>query len=126
MKVCKFADDSTFYVCDKDLNTLINRLEHDTELAVEWLENNFMRLNQDKCHLLVFGQKHETVWAKIGETKIWESNKEKLLGVVININLNFDEYVFDLSKKAGRKLTVLARLSNYMRIMKIYENNENI
>ena len=126
MKVCKFADDSTFYVCDKDLNTLINRLEHDPELAVEWFENNFMRLNQDKCHLLVFGQKHETVWVKIGETKIWESNKEKLLGVVIDINLNFDEYVFDLSKKAGRKLTVLARLSNYMKIMKIYENNENI
>ena len=61
------------------------------------------------------GHKHETVWAnKIGETKIWESNKQKLLGVVIDRNLNFDKYVFDLCKKAGRKLSVLARLSNYM------------
>ena len=25
-QVCNFADDITFYVCDKDLNTLINRL----------------------------------------------------------------------------------------------------
>ena len=82
-QVCNFADDTTFYVCDKDLSTLINRLEHDTTLAVEWFENNFMKLNQDKCHLLVSGHKHETVWAKIGETKIWESNKQKLLGVVI-------------------------------------------
>ena len=49
-QVCNFADDTTFYVCDKDLNTLINRLEHDTALAVEWFENNFMKLNQDKCH----------------------------------------------------------------------------
>ena len=106
-QVCNFADDTTFYVCDKDLNVLIKRLEHDTSLAVEWFENNFMKLNEDKCHLLVSGQKHETVWAKIGETKIWESNKQKLLGVVI-------EYVFDLCKKAGRKLSVLARLSNYM------------
>ena len=54
-RVCNFADDTTFYVCDKDL---------------------------DKCHLLVSGYKHETVWAKIGETKIWQSNKLKLLGVV--------------------------------------------
>ena len=34
-QVCDFADDTTFYVCDKNLSTLINRLEHDTTLAVE-------------------------------------------------------------------------------------------
>ena len=117
-QVCNFADDTTFYVCDKGLNTLIKRLEHDTSLAVEWFESNFMKLNQDKCYLLVSGHKHETVWAKIGETKIWESNKQKMLGVVIDRNLNFDEYVFDLWKKAGRKLSVLARLSNYMSFVK--------
>ena len=77
----------------------INRQEHDTALAVEWFETNFMKLNQDKCHLLVSGHKHEIIWAKIDETKIWESNKQKLLGVVIDRNLNFDEYVLDLSKK---------------------------
>ena len=64
--------------------------------------------------LLVSGHKHETVWAKIGETKIWEGNKQKLLGFVIDRNLNFDEYVYYLCKKPGRKLSVLARLSNYM------------
>ena len=41
-QVCNFTDDTTFYVCGKDLNILINRLEHDTSLAVEWFENNFM------------------------------------------------------------------------------------
>ena len=99
------------------MNTLINRFEH-TALAVEWFENNFMKLNQDQCHLLVSGHKHETVWAKISKRKIWESNKQKLLGVIIDRNLNFDEYVFDLYKEAGRKLSVLAmvlaRLSNYI------------
>ena len=99
-QVCNFADDTTFYVCDKDLNTLINRLEYDTAPAVEWFENNFIKLNQDKCHLLVSGHKHETLWAKVGKTKIWESNKQKLLGVLIDANLNFDEYFFDLCKKS--------------------------
>ena len=113
IQICSFAADILFYVCDKDLNTLYSRLEHDTALAVEWFENNFMKLNQDKCHLLVSGHKHETVLAKIGEKKIWESNKQKMFGVVIDRNLNFDEYVFDL-RKAGRKLSVLARFSNYM------------
>ena len=77
-----------------------------------------MKLYLDKCYLLVSGHKHETVWAKIGETKIWESNKQKMLGVVIDRNLNFDENIFDLWKKAGRKMSVLARLSNYMSFVK--------
>ena len=63
-QICNFAVDTTFHVCDKDLNTLINRLEHDTALAIEWFENNFMKLNQDKCHLPVSRHEHETVWAK--------------------------------------------------------------
>ena len=92
-QVCNFADGTTFYLCDKDFNTSINRLEHDTALAVEWFEKNVMKLNEDQCHLLVSGHKHESVWAKIGEMKIWENNKQKLLGVIIDRNLNFGEYV---------------------------------
>ena len=68
-QVCNFYD-TTFYVCDKDLNTLINRLENNIAIAAERFKNNFIKLHQNKCHLLVSGHKYETVWAKIGETKI--------------------------------------------------------
>ena len=58
----------------------------------------------DKCHLLVGGYKHESTWAKIGVARIWESNKQKLLGVHIDRTLSFDEHVSNLCKKAGRKV----------------------
>ena len=114
-KVCNSADDNThtFYVCDKHLNILINKLKHDTALDGEWLENNSMKLNQDKCYLLVSGQKYETLLTKVGETKVWESNKQNLLGVVIDRNLNLNEYIFGFCKKAFRKLSDLARFSNH-------------
>ena len=73
-----------------------------------------MKLNQEKCHLLVSGNKFENVWAKIGRAKIWESPKKKLLGVVIDRNLNFNEYVSSLCTKAGKKLSALARLSHFL------------
>ena len=57
-QVCNFADDTTFDVCDTDLNALINRLDHVTALAVEWFENNFKKSNYDKCHLFVSRHKH--------------------------------------------------------------------
>ena len=53
-----------------------------------------MKLNQDKCHLLVSGYKNENVWANIGNEKIWESNKQKLLGLDIDRNLNFNFNIF--------------------------------
>ena len=68
--VCNFADDATFYTCAGDVSSLINRLEHNSYLAIEWFENNSMKLNQEKCHLLVSGFKYENVWAKIRKTKI--------------------------------------------------------
>ena len=60
-----------------------------------------MKLNQDKCHLLVAGHQLETVWAEVGEAKIWESNKEKLSGITIDRTLNFDDHMFSLCKKSS-------------------------
>ena len=59
--VCNFADGMAFYACDKDLNSLIKRLEHDSFLAIEWFENNNIKLNHDKCHLPISGYKNENV-----------------------------------------------------------------
>ena len=36
--VCNFADDTTFYACDKDLNFLIKTLEHDSYHAIDWFD----------------------------------------------------------------------------------------
>ena len=62
--------------------------------------------------------KYKSIWAKIGDAKILESNKQKLLGLHIDRTLSFDEHVSNLCKKPGRKLSVLARLSIYMTLTK--------
>ena len=36
--VCNYADDTTFHACDQDLGSLLQRLEHDSLLAIEWFE----------------------------------------------------------------------------------------
>ena len=43
-----------------------------------------MELNQDKCHLIIYGHKSEEIWAKIGQTKTWKSKNKKLLGLLID------------------------------------------
>ena len=91
--VCNYADDTTFHACDLDVKSLITRLEHDAALAIEWFESNYMMLNQDKCHFLFSGHKYETLFVNLGETKTWKSKQQKLLGILIDRDLKFDEYV---------------------------------
>ena len=66
-----------------------------------------MVLNQDQYNFLFSGRIYETLFVNVGETKIWESKQLKLLGIFIDSDFKFDEYVFSLCKKAGKKLTTL-------------------
>ena len=64
-----------------------------------------MKLNQDRCHLLISGHKYESAWANIGSCKVCESNEQKLRGVNIDRKLNFGHYILKQWKKAGRELS---------------------
>ena len=39
--VCNYADDTTIYACDQDLESVLQRLEHDSLLAIEWFETKW-------------------------------------------------------------------------------------
>ena len=107
-EVCNLADDTTYHNTNTDLNDLIRELEHDSHLALEWFESNYMKLNTDKCHLILAGCKHEHIWAKIGNDKIWESKQQRLLGVTLDNKLRFNEHIL---KKEESYLNHLLSLS---------------
>ena len=115
---CNYADDTTIYACDQDLETVLKRLEHDTLISIEWFDSNYMKLNSDKCHLLISGFKHQYHWIKVGDSIVWESSHEKLLGIDIDNKLSFDLHISDICKKAGRKLSALARVSKFLPFQK--------
>ena len=73
-----------------------------------------MKLNQDKCHSLLSGHTQEVMFAKIGHSKIWENCTQKLLEIIIDRNLKFDEYNLTQCKKAVRKIKALARVFTYL------------
>ena len=46
------ADDTTLYVFDSDITSVLGMLEHKFELAIAWFDMNYKKLNADKFHLL--------------------------------------------------------------------------
>ena len=51
-------------------------LEHDSILAIEWFESNYIKLSHDKYHFIMSGHKYEYVFAKIGKNL---SGKKEML-----------------------------------------------
>ena len=57
--ICNYADDNTLYTSDMKLDTLMEKLECAVKESIDWFENNGMKLNSSKRHLLVCGHKFE-------------------------------------------------------------------
>ena len=72
-----------------------------------------MKANPDKYHLLINNTK-ESFQIKIGNETVSNSKYEKLLGVKVDHELNFNEHVSSLCKKASQKLNALSRIASCM------------
>ena len=69
---------------------------------VVWFKYIYMKLNPNKCHLLICGDKEECIFANIGNELKIESHQKILLGVLIDSKLKFENHVKYLCKKAGK------------------------
>ena len=114
VEVCNFADDTIPFVCDLEFNIALNKLEEHSAIALTCFEINYMKLNSDKCHLLVSGHQYEEMFVNIGKDKIWESKSVKLLGITIDKELKFDKHIDQVCLKANKKLNVLSRMQNFL------------
>ena len=60
------------------------------------------------------------MWLDVGNNRIWETKSEKMVAIIlIDNSLKFDNYVAEICRKASRKLTALARLTNILFFGKI-------
>ena len=64
MDIANYADDNTPYATANDIDSLMASLEEASKSLFTWFDNNLMKSNADKCHLLV--SSNEKVTIKIG------------------------------------------------------------
>ena len=95
-----------------DIADVIKALEKIGKNLVNWFSNKEMKLNTDKCHLLLNSQESNTL--KIGDLHINNSLSEKPLGITFDCKLKFNKDIEDISQKASQKINALTRLAPYM------------
>ena len=51
--IMSYADDNSPYVCSKNVDVTLEKLEEVGKVLFEWFSNNFLKANADKCHLIL-------------------------------------------------------------------------
>ena len=106
--IISYADDSTPFIVE--INIDIASLEQVSDTLFDWFKNNRLKINVST---------NKPVGIKIVDFTIDKRECEKLLGVKIDANVNFNDRISNLCKKASRKISfVLARVTPFMGLSK--------
>ena len=101
-KVHHFADDTNLLFSHKNPKILRKRVNADLALLFDWLCANRLSLNVGKTEFVIFRPKRskrsERVTLKINRCTIFESNKIRYLGVILDPNLSWKHHIFELNK----------------------------
>ena len=74
----------TPFVVGNNLGDVIKALKEVGENLLNWFSNNEMKVNTDKCHLILNNQESNTL--KIGDLRINNSLSEKLPGITFELS----------------------------------------
>ena len=77
-----YADDNLPFVVRDNIADVTKALKKIGEDLLNWLLNNQMKLNTDKCRLILKSQESNTL--KIGDLHINNSLSEKLIGITFD------------------------------------------
>ena len=110
--LANYADDNTPHTTAKDIDTVLNYLANETYILIKWFNDNYFKLNGDRCKLLVTNNDENTSLVIDGHRVTGQRNV-KVLGIKIDNKLDFNDHISMFYKQASHKLHALARITPY-------------
>ena len=87
--IASYVDDTTIYTIKDNKNSVINTLEASSLPLFTWFNNNLMKANSDKSHILLSCSEPST--ALIDGSSIESNTKDILLGITFVRDLKFGQ-----------------------------------
>ena len=77
--IINYADDTTLYACEPNMDLVLSKLEKDTSTVFTWFQNNYLKANSGKLHLLTTSNNIQHI--NVGGNEHSSSKYEELLGI---------------------------------------------
>ena len=113
--VCNFADNTTLCKCESDLDIVLENLERDANIAINWLNDNEMVADPKKFQLIFLARSKsiEKEMSFVGKA-IKSSSQVELLSITLDKNLNFKSHIENICCKANNKIKALFRIRSFL------------
>ena len=109
--ICNFADDQTIYAHGKTIDIVIDKLESDLKIVLDWLDNNSLVPNPKKFQIMFLGTKRkQKLCLDINGATTLSTTQIILLGIKIDWKLKFNQHVNMLCDKANSKVGAMSRI----------------
>ena len=96
--ICNYADDNTLFSCEKNFDIVYENLRWDFSIIKKWYFDNFLVLNPDKCYFMTLGAGKQVQDFQLENVIIKYKPEEKILGVIIDNELNFQSHIDSICK----------------------------
>ena len=98
------------------MSSIITELQRIENKSFRWFENNHMKANPGKNHVLLSSNIQRVV--PFDNVQITSSLNEKLLGITFDLKLKFEEHISKICNIVNKKFNALHRIANHMSLDK--------
>ena len=122
-----FADDTTVYLSDKNVNALYDTMNSELHEVSNWFKCNKLSLNATKTNLMLLGTTHKTKNAKTNRficldgCKLKRVSTAKFLGIIIDENLTWKSHIDNVCKLCSRNLGVMNKVKHFLPKTSLYQ-----
>lgn len=111
-----YADDNTLSYASNSKSDLVNILEKESLILIDWFSINQMKANPEKFQAIALGKKtHDlNLTFNLDSIEIPCDDEVKLLGVTFDFMLNFNIHITNMCKKASRQLNAMKRIGRFL------------
>ena len=112
--ICNFADYNSLYSIEDIFKEVKTMFKKSFELLQGWFYENHMVPNSGKCHYLIINKDITNESIELGKKTVHAEAEQKLLGIIIDKDLNFQSHTRSTIKTDNQKLSVLIRVAPLM------------
>lgn len=113
-KCLLFADDTTIYDNNPNINNLYGSLTKELNIVTDWFRANRLSLNVSKTHHMLFtnsrsNDRNNTAEIKIGDELVERVSYLKFLGIIIDDQLKWDKHIDTAAKRISSGLYAISK-----------------